>query len=578
VRFFFAIVCFVLAAASMGLGIAQRTVFAGPDQVSASTTAKSSSPVVVIDGSALNAYPHTQNVQLSGSSKTFAAYGRTSDVMAWVGSASYTRVTFDSATGKLVSRVHTGKSLTVPNPSGSDLWLGQYTGSNAQSFHLKAPKGISVLAVSNGKSPAPATVSISWPIDNSTPWSGPLIIGGGGVLLLGLILLLWAFTHLRRTRGPRRTQPRMPKLPRQPRYKPSRGGAVSAAKGRRAIRRMVAATPALALATLALAGCSVLPGQAAPTPTPTQKAAETSNLQQTAVTSDQFQHILQRVSSVIAKADTDLDPKLAATRLAGPALEDRTANYSIRTADSTIAPSVAIPDGSIRLTLPQANNSWPRTVFAVVASSSAKTAVPLALMLVQNDPRSNYKVNYAMTLQPKAKLPEVAPASVGASRLPPSIKLLKIQPSALAVAYGDVLLKDTASPSAALFDAKDDTFRTQVGLAAKNAEIAKLPTTAALTFSNAEGDGQVIALATNDSGALVAVDLNEVETVKPVKAGAAVSASGAIKALSGKATSLTGLAATYGDQLLFYVPRADKPGKIVLLGFSQGLIAASEVS
>jgi hypothetical protein len=42
-------------------------------------------------------------------------------------------------------------------------------------------------------------------------------------------------------------------------------------------------------------------------------------------------------------------------------------------------------------------------------------------------------------------------------------------------------------------------------------------------------------------------------------------------------TSSKGLVATYGDQLLFYVPSAtDKSKKIVLLGFSQGLIAAKE--
>jgi len=579
VRFFFAIVCFVLAAASMGLGIAERTVLAGPDEVSVSTTAQAASPVVVVDGSALNAYPHSQNVQLSGSTRTFAAYGRTSDVLAWVGNSTYTQVSFDAKTGKLVSRQHVGGSIKVPNPSGSDLWLGQYTGANARDFHLKVPGNISVLAVSDGTAPAPSTVKVTWPIDNSTPWSGPLLIGGGGVLLLGLILLLWAFLHLRRGRGPRRTQPKMPRLPRQPRYKPSRAKAIDAAKGRRSIRRAVAVLPAVTIASLALAGCGILPVTPVATPTSTTKPAASSELPPTAVTPVQLQHILAEVSTVVAKADTTLDTKLVATRVSGPALQERDANYAIRKVSATaVAPAAAIPAGTIKVNLPEASARWPRAVFAVVESSTAKTTAPLALMLVQDTPRSNYKVNYSIALQPKTQLPKVASASVGATRISPIFKLLKLQPGDLAAAYGDILLKDTASPSYPLFQSKDDAFRVQVGLAAKNAAIAKLPTTATLTYSDAVGTGQVIAFATNDSGAIVAVNLDEIQTVKPVKAGALVTAPpGAVQSLLGKANSTTGLAATYGDQLLFYVPGVGKAGKIVLLGYSQGLISASEV-
>jgi hypothetical protein len=197
-------------------------------------------------------------------------------------------------------------------------------------------------------------------------------------------------------------------------------------------------------------------------------------------------------------------------------------------------------------------------------------------MLIQDNPRANYKVNYAMTLEPNVKF-AVAPAKVGTARLNPDTGLFKMQPAAIAPAYGDILDKDTAATSYDLFQAQGDTFRTQVGAASKKAAIAALPATASLTFTNSNGNGQVIVLATTDSGAIVAVDLNETETVKPVQAGAAVSAPGSIQALSGKATSTTGLVAVYGDQLLFYVPAASKSSKIVLLGYGQGLISAKEL-
>ena len=579
-RFVLAIICFVIAVGTMGTGLAERTFLAGPDEVTLTSTTKQVAPVVVIDGAALNAYPDAQTVKLSGSSSAFAAYGRTSDVLAWVGDTNYTEVTINPKTGKLQSKLHPGKATTVPNPAGSDLWLQQFTFDQAKDFQTKIPATMSVIAVSNGKSPAPSTVSINWPLDNSKPWTGPLILVGIIALILGLICLLWAFNHLRRTRGPRRTPQRMPRLPRQPRFK-TRPGTISSAgpnssKGRRAIRNLVAAGPVLGITAVLLAGCSSAP---APTildsATPTAKAAATAPIP--AVTHDQLAAIVTKISATVTTADSTLDAKLAETRMAGPALEERLANYVVRKAQPSLAPSISIPATLGQYNLPESKDTWPRSVFTVVKSKSGSSQEFIALMLIQQTPRSNYKVNYAMTLQPNTTLPKVAPVSVGTSRLDPNVGLLKLQPSTIALAYGEILDKDTAAADYGLFDAKDDAFRTQVGLASKQAQMAALPATAQLTYTNANGDGQVIALITINAGALVAVDLNEIETVKPVEAGAAVNAPGAIEAYLGKGTSTSGIVATYGDQLLFYVPAASSSGKIALLGYSQGLINAKEL-
>ncbi len=114
-------------------------------------------------------------------------------------------------------------------------------------------------------------------------------------------------------------------------------------------------------------------------------------------------------------------------------------------------------------------------------------------------------------------------------------------------------------------------------LAKKNEIIASLPSTAAVTFGHAIGEADPIVLATNDAGALIAVHLYETTSVRPTEAGAAVNPTGSVKALSGVAVSTKGVVATYGDQLLFYVPPAGGDGKIVLLGYSQGLVKASEI-
>jgi len=576
VRFVLAIIFFVIALGTLGTGVAERTFLAGPNAVTLTTVSRHSAPVLVIDGAALNAYQQTQTIRLAGSTTAFAAYGRTSDVRAWVGDADYNEVSLNQSTGKLQSTFHSGRESIVPNPAGSDLWLQQFPFDEASDFAVQVPPTMSVIAVSNGKDPAPSKITLSWPLDNSVPWAGPLILTGAIALLVGLVLLLLAFYHLRRTRGPRRSQPRMPKLPRQPRFPRPPRKEIAAAKGRRSIRNFVAIVPTAGITLLVLSGCTVTPAPNIPTPASTSSAAA-AQAKVPAVTTPQLQEIIKNISSVVTTADAKFNAKLLETRMAGPALDDRLANYTIRKANPALPASITVPPGVVAVNLPQASNTWPRTVFTVLKSTSKSSLVYTALMLIQDSPRSNYKINYAMTLEPNTTLPLVAPANVGTARLPPTTGLFKLQPAAIALAYGDILDKDTASPSYALFESKGDTFRTQVGAASKKAAEAALPATASLTYTNSNGTGQVIVLATNDNGAIVAVDLDETETVKPVQAGAAVSAPGQIQALSGKATSTTGLIAVYGDQLLFYVPAASNSSKIVLLGYGQGLISAKEL-
>jgi len=581
VRFVLAIVCFVIAAGLIGTGIAQRTILAGPSAVTARTEITTDAPVTVVDGATLNAYPGAQTLELSGANRVFIAYGRTDDVLAWVGDASYTAIGIDTDTGEMTAKLQSGSESTVPDPAGSDLWIAEYDNEVSARLTVNVPRDVSVLIVSDGENPAPPAIGLSWPLDSQAPWSGPLIAGGALLLFIGLIMLVWALVHMRRRTGPRRKPPKMPKIPRKARYKPRKPVVIGPAKGRRSIGRGMIAVPVLLASAVALSGCTAdywptFPG-AEPTPTPTATVDPAADLPLPAVTVPQLERIVARVSAAATEADASGSSDLAKTRLTGSALELRAANYSIRAADSSIAALPPIPSGPVKLTLPQQTDSWPRTVFAVIQNVGDDTVAPVALVLVQETPRDNYKASYVIALEPQAVLPDVAPASLGTARLSPDIKLLQLAPSALAMAYGEILDKDVDAQYYDAFQAEGDTLRTQVGLAKKNERRAALPTTAAIEFAHEPGVGETVALASNDSGALVAVSLNEIETVKPVEAGAAVNAVGAVKALSGKATSTKGIRAVYGDQLLFYVPASTDTGKIQLLGFSQGLIAAAEV-
>jgi hypothetical protein len=617
VRFVFAIVAFIAAAVMIGFGIAQRTVFLEPDRVSLSSSFTDEGDFIVVEPDALAAHPGKQTLTVSGSPDVFLSYGRTSDVQAWLGDEPYSAVRYDAESEELVSELVVAESddaseppvsaeelptgvepaeTPPPSPVGSDLWLDEFSDKLTLTTTVDVPEGISVLIAAPGAEGAPSRLSIAWPLDNSTPWAGPLIVGGALVFLAGIALVLSGFRHHRRSRGPRRNLPKGPraKLPSAP--KPTRRNQVTAG-GRRAIGRAkrVALIPLLVVPALALSACSAdywpsfddlgAPATSAP-PTsaaPDESAdepAEGELASEPAVTVPQMERIMRRVAVFAGEVDASRDATVAAQRFTGPALEARTANYAIRGALPDHPAPTAIPASPLTLTLPQQVTGWPRTVLTIAKNADDPTVAPTALVLVQESPRENYKIEYAMALAPDADVPLVAPASVGAAPISPEFKGLVMPTGQVASAYADVLLKGDASPFAAMFDPEGDLLREQLGVTGQQAINDALPATADATFSNVVGDSPTVALATNDAGALVTVSIDQTERVAPNDGGTIGFQPGPGAALSGfSEKSAKGVQRVIGIQLLFYVPGVGtgENEQIRLLGWSESLIGASEI-
>ncbi|MGN6327174.1 hypothetical protein [Pseudolysinimonas sp.] len=574
-RFVIAIVLFVVAFVSVGFGIAQRTVLAGPSSVSRSVTVDGSAPLTMVRPAALHGHDGTQTVTVTGGKTIFVAAGRDTDVRAWIGSTDYNVVGWNTTKAAFTARTVDGTAKTAPSPAGSDLWVQEYTGSTELTRKINAPADVALLVAADGKAAAPSRISVTWPLDNSTPWSTPLVIGGIGVLVLGLLAFIWALVHARRSRGPRRKTPKTPRNPRPPQLKraPERKQIDAPGRGRRrsTVLGLVAAG---AVASVLLAGCSTT---AAPAASPSATASPAAKLPPTAVTEQQLGIILQRVRTVVSAADTNRDATSLATRMDGPALALRTATYKIQAADSATPAPDPIPSGKVSIVLPQQTDTWPRAVFAVVQGAADAKTPPVALMLQQSAPRENYKVTYATALE--LDVPAVAPATIGSQRQPADNKIGILRPEQLAAAYGDTLINGDKSKYAEDFQTEGDKLAPAIGSSYKADKKSKLPATATIAYSNTPGTGETIAFGTNDSGQIVAVDDHDIETVTPTEAGASINPQGtAVKTLSGKDSSLKGYVSTYGLQLLFYVPPVSARGKkIQLLGFAQGLISASEV-
>ncbi|GEB46455.1 hypothetical protein MTE01_24000 [Microbacterium testaceum] len=598
-RFVWAVVAFVIAAAMIGAGIAQRTVFHGPSETSANVQTEGSTAFTLIDGAVLNSVPGAQTLRVQGDGAVFASYGRTADVKAWLADVAYTSATLDDAGTVQTSEVEptvtpaSGTATAGRSPVDSDLWLDEFEQTGSLSTTLQLPRDMSVLVASDGTAPAPANISLTWPIDDSTPWAGPLIVGGGIVLLIGLVLYLLGIRHVRRQRRPRRKGLPLPVT--EPistvgadaeskgvvSQSPVRRGG-SRVRGALGGRRALVAVPALGLSVALLAGCSAdawpqLAATESPSPTPTVIVPEGQF--PPAVTEAQAQRIVSKVSSTVAQADASLDANVVAERLAGPALAERQTNYKLRAAIADRPALPAIPAEPVQIVLPQTTGTWPRTLMTVVESADAATPTTTIMMMTQQTPWEEYKASYVGNLEASTNLPELAAPYVGATQVPPDSSFLVMAPEKVAAAYADVINNGQNSASFAKFDTANDLLLAAIqdNKTKRTDELNQTGAgTAEISFSASAGTATPIALATLDTGAIVAVNVYESDTAKPTNKDAVIKLDNnpAVKALTGVDQSATGFTTTYSDQVFFYVPSQGSDDQIRLLGYRSSLLEA----
>jgi hypothetical protein len=631
VRFVWAVAAFVLAAVMIGAGIAQRTVFQGPKTETAAISLDEEAPFLLIDGAVLTQLPGTQTLRAQGEGEIFASYGRTADMKAWLADSEYNHVTLsrsgavetvlvepeltDPAEGEAASEgeadapadettdAPADETADAPgdgsadvgaeaapgrNPVGSDLWLDEYQQSDLLIAPLQLPDEMSVLVAADGTQPAPSSVSVTWPLTTTTPWAGPLIVGGGILLAVGVFLYILGIRHARRSRGPRRkglpipvTEPIDISID-----DPDKGVISSGGPTRRAVttgRRAFAVVPAVAVSALLFAGCSsdAWPQLApTPTPTPTETVIAPEGQSAPAVTKAQAERILSRIAETVAEADAALDGDLAETRLEGAALAARDTNYKLRAAITDYpvpSPIVAKP---LEIILPEARDGWPRSVIAVADDAESKTSS--IMVMTQQDAWADYKLSYMGSLEASTSLPALAPAYIGAPQVEPDSPFLLLPPDEVAVAYADVINKGEDSEYFGLFDAETDRLRASI-IADRQRRLDDFNQTAASTgsleFGSTPGSEAPFALQTVESGAIVAVNIHELDTVTPTNADAVIKLdeNPTVKALSGVDQSATGFVTTFSDQVFFYVPGPGSDEKIRLLAYSSDILDAKVV-
>jgi hypothetical protein len=563
-RFLLAAMLFILAISLLLLGLAQRTIWAPPDNYSVNLIASGDQPYLIISSNELAFLPGNATVSAYGPGAVMLAAGKDLDVSAWVALSSHFQAVSSEEGTSLGVREIIG-TTDFESPLGSDLWVVEEVGESFSQLTVPAGGDMAVLVASDGIEPVPSRVSISWPIVNSTVVSDTFIAVGIGMLVVAIILNLLALRKMLINRGPRRKVPRSPQAPR---YRPKKTNYEIPKRGRRSASRKIALIPVSLGLVFSLSACATDPTPpAGPSPSSTEAVVEVIP---PVVNQAQVRKILRDLQKVVSAADKSGDAEILKDRVSGPALAFREVHYFLMTKSPEIEPLPPISGSVISITLPASTNTWPRS-FMIVTEADTGENLPQMLVMQQASPRENYKLWYNIPLLPGSEIPAVPATEVGSIPVERDSLFLRLSPAQLPTAFGDVINKGSESEFYNLFNLEGDEFYEQIS-GSQQEQVAKLRR-ARITFSHVLGNENLISLSTSDSGALVALLMTDTYVIRPTRENSAVTVEGLEQLLLGVEGSFKGVSTQYGGMLLFFVPASTAKGKITLLGATQSLLS-----
>jgi hypothetical protein len=530
----------------------------------ATTTLETPTTYVVIPNRVLTAYPGKVSVTAKNDGPVFLATGRESDIVGWIDSSQHVelRLGVNSQEEKIViSEVEREGSGELGDPNGSDLWRIQVLENYEGKISVPDGNEVGVLVTATGVDMAPRNLTISWDLPDQEVPVAPITFFGLTLMAIGAALSLWAFLVTyrqsritRNYRGPRRPKPKLPS--RRPRSQAGPGPATT----RRQARGLGFA--ALLVTPLFLSGCT--PEYVNPILSPSPSPAQ--DVLTPVITKDQVGRILVEIADVVAAADLEYDRESIETRVSGPALAARRAEYNIARRAEDPAPISPILAEPVQLFLPSATDTWPRSVMVVTGEENLKM-----LVLRQDSPREQYRLYEYMDLLPGIQFPVVAAETVGANAVKADSKFLLLPPADLGTAVGSLLNEGPNSTWSILVDGDNqyvaDVSSVQQGL-------AQTLENANLTFEHKISSDDPVLLAAADGGALAAVYMIDTYTIIPKEPGDAVAISGDEAILLGTGGSATGIETKYGAMLLFHIPAAGSESRVTLLGATQQLLTA----
>jgi hypothetical protein len=303
---------------------------------------------------------------------------------------------------------------------------------------------------------------------------------------------------------------------------------------------------------LAVSGCTPDVPEVQVDPTPTA---------QPVLTTDQDQAIYDAIGEALSEATTTLDPATLDSRLMGPALALRTAEFTVAKSTGSTDELTEIPT-MVQSEIVPTTQTWPRTSFAISARPQNLQTERL-FVIEQEAARAQYKLWAWIRLFPGITLPAFSSPEVGTEAVPADDPTLVMTPTDAIAQYVDVLNSGDASTFVASFPT--DPFREQM-----DADKAKLITTAqsiagTYTVAFAATDGALRALRTADGGALVVGEMTSASTLAGPE-GAVVNPTAAQQPFLGGAAATNSVSWGRTAIVGIYVPPADSNLPISVVG------------
>src|SRR5690606_5187970 len=189
------------------------------------------------------------------------------------------------------------------------------------------------------------------------------------------------------------------------------------------------------------------------------------------------------------------------------------------------------------------------------------------------------KVTDMADMQAAAEIPQLAPAWLGTTLITESAAaFLELPPAGIAEAFADVVDNGEKSASYGLFDEASLTLAQSIR-DSRQAVVQALADNGAAETSKAAFDiapsaEPPVALATLDSGAIVAASLVDSETITPTTSDAVIrfGENEEAKTLTGVEEASKGVKTTYGLQLFFSVPSQGSTEQVRLLAVHQDIL------
>jgi hypothetical protein len=609
-RFKTAVALVLLGLLTLLAGIGQKTFWAPAETVTATApTDAAAAPLTVFDEKLRTRQGGTVKINVKGEGSFLLAAGRPDDVDAWVGATAHNTVSGVSDDGKALQLTHTDGEATAPSPAGSDLWVTTENASGELNYSWTPPADgdWALLLATDGTKPAPASITMTFPNDTSTPWAIPfmvlgglLIIGGGALLVLkpkpgagngkggAPGSLLGRRPGAKATAGPASgdttsagTTSDVPVA--KPATPAENSASENSASGwRSAGHRLRRSGVVVAVLTATAVAGSGVAAQASQTPAPapststsaapaaTPPAAAEPAPDAPVLIDAQFRRILEQVAGAVDAGDAAKDAAKVAPRVAQAELEVRTQNYKIRSQVGAYEARMPVRATKLLTTVVTKKRSWPRSVLAVTQGEG--NVVPQLLTLTQASPRENYKLVATTPLQPGTTFPSIP--RDGTETLAPADKtgLLYSGEEALA-GLGDRLTNAESPFKDKLVEGQSSPYIADT--LAYQADVVTSGVNGTFAFTHKVVPESIVVFRAADGGALVLGRLNFSFDGTPKAAGDKLTIGDDAAALAGGKETSTGMVLNFAESMAVYVPPAGSSDPMKLVAATRGLVGAS---